>query len=740
MVITFILAIHLLSFQQGITQDAEGPNTIRHSISQALSIEASDPTTALQYLSKAIVQAEKSQDRGLLIEACLIKARILVKADNLEEALLTANRALILALEVGRESQVEQAYFLLSNIYLSKDLVSESFEFLYGGYKLSEQLRDSTKLSWYLVNLSRAEQQMGQLSNAMEISLKAKEYFENSHDTLTLAITQNTLGLIHLDLGNYTTAQAYLESATSFFQQKGNNTLLGSAYSNQARLFLLKQNIDEAERLSLKASGILEPSDRGVFLRNQTLQGSILLFRRKYTLAIEMLSGIARQQQQLNDKYGLTTTYLELGKAYSQAGLYHQAIEVYSTCIKMSRGLGLINYTRQAYLGLANATGSLKEYATAYLDLNRYVRITDSLFNLQKISEINRLESQALIMKKEKEILDQKALLIQNAEKLRQQKQKQALLYLIIALSFGVIAFAFREFRLKKNANAELARQKQQIEEQKSIAERRNRDITDSLNYARRIQQAILRASAQCKDFFPDSFIVFIPKELVSGDFYWFKKINNQTLFAIADCTGHGTPGAFMSIIGTYGLNRIVSELNYVNPGDILNSLNDLFQTSFEQREGSEIFDGMDIGLCNYDNATRELKFAGANIQLHVLRRSDLPPVSSNIATKTDANTLYQLKCEKQPIGYLLEKVEYTTHSVRLMEGDILYLFTDGYADQFGGPHGKKFRLQELRNLIVSIAPLSLDEQKTILESTYKDWKGNHTQVDDVSFIGIKIT
>jgi tetratricopeptide (TPR) repeat protein len=127
MVITFILAIHLLSFQQGITQDAEGPNTIRHSISQALSIEASDPTTALQYLSKAIVQAEKSQDRGLLIEACLIKARILVKADNLEEALLTANRALILALEVGRESQVEQAYFLLSNIYLSKDLVSESF-------------------------------------------------------------------------------------------------------------------------------------------------------------------------------------------------------------------------------------------------------------------------------------------------------------------------------------------------------------------------------------------------------------------------------------------------------------------------------------------------------------------------------------------------------------------------------------------------------------------------------------
>ena len=314
------------------------------------------------------------------------------------------------------------------------------------------------------------------------------------------------------------------------------------------------------------------------------------------------------------------------------------------------------------------------------------------------------------------------------------------LLYLIVVLSLGIMILAYREYKLKKRAYIDLTLQKTEIETQKQIVEKRNRDITDSLNYAKRIQQAILKTSLRLEEFFKESFIVFIPKDIVSGDFYWVKQKNNKILFAVSDCTGHGVPGAFMSIIGTYGLNNFVNESDLTNPGEILNEMNDLFKKSFCQDEGAEIFDGMDIGLCLYDPITRELDFAGANLPLHILRENSKPQPTSHIVHNNNVHTLYQVKPNKQPIGYIFEDINYVTHSVKLLEGDIIYIFTDGFADQFGGLYTKKFRYQELRSMICSMAEKSLEEQKTIIERTFIAWKGTNIQVDDVSFLGIKVS
>jgi serine phosphatase RsbU (regulator of sigma subunit) len=318
--------------------------------------------------------------------------------------------------------------------------------------------------------------------------------------------------------------------------------------------------------------------------------------------------------------------------------------------------------------------------------------------------------------------------------------QNQILLYLIIALSLSLVAFAYREYKLKKLANTDLSLQKNELEAQKIIVDKRNRDITDSLNYARRIQHAILKTSLRLEDFFTESFILFIPKDIVSGDFYWAKSKNGKILFALADCTGHGVPGAFMSIIGTYGLNNFVTESDLNNPGEILNEMNNLFKNSFCQSEGAEIFDGMDICLCLYDPATKELNYAGANLPLHILRENSKPQPTSHIVHSNNSHTLYQLKPNKQPIGYIFEDVNYVTHGVKLMENDILYIFTDGFADQFGGLYKKKFRYQELRQLICSIVSLPLQEQRTTLEKAFRNWKGDNVQVDDVSFMGIRIS
>jgi serine phosphatase RsbU (regulator of sigma subunit) len=322
----------------------------------------------------------------------------------------------------------------------------------------------------------------------------------------------------------------------------------------------------------------------------------------------------------------------------------------------------------------------------------------------------------------------------------KDSKQNQSLLYIIIALSLGLMIFAYREYKLKKRANIDLSLQKSEIEVQKQIVDKRNKDITDSLNYAQRIQHAILETSLSLEKFFLESFIIFVPKDIVSGDFYWIKSKNDKILFAIADCTGHGVPGAFMSIIGTYGLNNLVNEFDLTNPGEILNEMNDLFRNSFDQSEGAEIFDGMDIGLCLYNPLTKELDYSGANLPLHILRENSKPQPTSHIVHNNNTFTLYQVKPNKQPIGYIFEDTNYVTHGIKLLEGDILYLFTDGFADQFGGLYKKKYRYQELRKLICDIATKPLNEQREILNESFMTWKGDNIQVDDMSFMGLRIS
>lgn len=315
----------------------------------------------------------------------------------------------------------------------------------------------------------------------------------------------------------------------------------------------------------------------------------------------------------------------------------------------------------------------------------------------------------------------------------------QSLPYITIVLSLGLLILAYSGYKSKKRANIDLSLQKTEIENQKHIVDKRNKDITDSLNYARRIQQAIFKTSVRLEKYFAESFILFIPKDIVSGDFYWVKSKDEQVLFAVADCTGHGVPGAFMSIIGIYGLNNLVSEFNLSNPGEILNEMNSLFKNSIDQSEGAEIFDGMDICLCLYNPATKELNYAGANLPLHILRANSKPQPSSHIVHNNNHFSLYQVKPNKQPIGYIFEESNYVTHGIQLMEGDILYLFTDGFADQFGGLYRKKFRYQEIRKLLCDIATKPLKEQHSVLEETFRKWKGDNIQVDDMSFMGVKI-
>lgn len=265
-----------------------------------------------------------------------------------------------------------------------------------------------------------------------------------------------------------------------------------------------------------------------------------------------------------------------------------------------------------------------------------------------------------------------------------------------------------------------------EIVEQKKVIEEKNKDITDSIRYAKKIQDAMLPEHEFVAQLFPENFILFRPKDIVSGDFYWIANENGYRFIAVADCTGHGVPGALMSMTGDNLLNQMVIERKLESPASILNELDVAVRKSLKQdRSGTESKDGMDVALCRFNADGRELVYAGANRPLWIVR----------------SGGLLEFKAFKQSIGGLHpEGSNFREEKISLQKNDMIYLLSDGYADQFGGPQGKKFMSRKLKELLTSIANDKLSEQKAILDARLDEWRGELTQVDDILVIGIRIT
>ena len=260
---------------------------------------------------------------------------------------------------------------------------------------------------------------------------------------------------------------------------------------------------------------------------------------------------------------------------------------------------------------------------------------------------------------------------------------------------------------------------------QKEIVETQNKEIKDSILYAKRIQEAILPSQDEISKAFPDSFVLFKPRDIVSGDFYWFSEKHGKLVIAVADCTGHGVPGAFMSMIGNTLLNEIVNEKEVIEPYHILFQLRENIMKCLKQTgaEG-ENKDGMDIALCVFDRTNLHLEFAGANNPLYLISEEEL----------------LEIKGDKQPIGvYAGETKPFTNHLKVLKKGDCIYIASDGYADQFGGTNGKKFKYKQMKDLLVSSKNMSMQEQKIVLENNIEQWRGDLEQVDDILMLGIRI-
>lgn len=296
-------------------------------------------------------------------------------------------------------------------------------------------------------------------------------------------------------------------------------------------------------------------------------------------------------------------------------------------------------------------------------------------------------------------------------------EENKALFSVVFFVLAMILTFIAGFYLMRTNGEYEAI-----IVDQKEKMESKNKEITDSINYAKRIQAAILPADNVFRTQLPDSFVLYKPKDIVAGDFYWLEKKNDLVIFAAADCTGHGVPGAMVSVICNNALNRSVREFNLTDPSQILNKTREIIISEFEKSD-DEVKDGMDISLCCYNPLTKQLVWAGANNPLWIINEEGLT----------------EYKADKQPIGKFYHPKPYSSHTLQLKKNDLIFIFTDGYQDQFGGPKGKKFKASSLKNLILSLRDKSTAEQKAIIDNTFENWKGLLEQIDDVCVIGVRI-
>lgn len=304
-------------------------------------------------------------------------------------------------------------------------------------------------------------------------------------------------------------------------------------------------------------------------------------------------------------------------------------------------------------------------------------------------------------------------------------------LVLFVLLILIVIKLSIRRIKAQKEQlekiveqrTAEIAEQNKVLEVQKAEIQEKSNDILDSIKYAKRIQNAILPTDEKLNDIFENEyFVLYKPKDIVSGDFFWADRFGDDIVFSAVDCTGHGVPGAFVSIVGFNGLNRTVNEFNLRKPGEILDKLTELVVGTFSAGE-SNIKDGMDIALCNLNHQKMTVQFAGANNPLVLIRNGEIT----------------EIKGDKQPIGEFENRVNFTNNELQVQKGDCLYVFSDGYADQFGGPKGKKLKYKVLKEILLNVNNLSMAEQKAELDKAFEEWRSDYEQLDDVCIIGVRI-
>lgn len=594
------------------------------------------------------------------------------------------------------------------------------FHHVANGFRNLNEERSEYKTYTYLAN---TYEKKGEYDKAVEYSLKSLAGSEKIQDSLTAASAYTILGVLQFRRGDADKAMQYYNKAIRIFKNAGKHLSVANIYNNIGALWAEKNDFNKA-LLSFQAAEQInsEQQNKAELWSNYTNQGLMYEKLQQLERARELHSKSIQLCRDIQNNQGIATGYLNLASVEAQTNPVKAKVFL-DSAIAVARLVNNKALFYSIYFAFSEVARMTDDHRNAYAYYRQYTAYKDSILNEEKQEKIEQLQAIYETEKKDKQIE-----LLNKSKEIKDHELKQQKLVnygvaggLALMLSFSaVLGFAYRE---KKKANNKLVTANTLIEEKSRIVEEKNKDITDSISYAKKIQEAIL-PSEELFHSFADHFILYGPRDIVSGDFYFAAKVNGETILAAADCTGHGVPGAFMSLIGNELLHKAI-EKKINDPSEILAEINNGIRKALKQGEGSTApKDGMDISVCVFDQDLKQVRIASAHRPVYHVRNGELT----------------EIKPDKLSIGQFDgEKAAFTNSYVNLEKGDWIYLSSDGFADQFGGPKGKKFLSKNLRSLISAGYTEDGSTQKNLLAKAFVNWKGNAEQVDDVMLIGIGI-
>jgi serine phosphatase RsbU (regulator of sigma subunit) len=602
-----------------------------------------------------------------------------------EIAISYLNTALNYFQQTNNRSKIPSVYSTLAKIYLHQGNIPKAIEIYNTELKFVDQLKDpGADLSICLMSLGFIYKNQGNDSLALNYFNKSLRHSEKINAKDEIGASLNHIGLIYLQRKNYTTALNYFLKSLKVFE-----------------------SINDKANISTQLNNI----------------GTVYKEQNKYSEALITYKKALQLKKEVYDNEGIAFVQKNIGAIYFIQKNYTLAYLFADSALQLSKSIG---FPKNIYLSefvLSQIDSAKGNYKGAYDHFKFFVKYRDSINNetTRKASITNQIKNEY----EKKAAADS----IKTANeknlagiKLKQEQIQKYYLYGGLGITTLLGFFIYSRLRITKKQKNIIDEQKRVVEYQKEMVEEKQKEIYDSITYAKRLQKAILPPTDFINSNLNNNFVLYIPKDIVAGDFYWAEKMNDLFFIAAADSTGHGVPGAMVSVVCSNALNRAVKEFELRETGKILDKTRELVIETFEKSK-DEVKDGMDISLLCIDSKNKNIFWSGANNPLWYIQD----------------NELKEIKADKQPIGKSDHPKPFTTHQIEYKENSTFYLFTDGLADQFGGPNGKKFKYKQFSDLLLKNNNLSPNQQADLINQAFSEWKGDLEQVDDVCVIGVKL-
>ena len=584
-------------------------------------------------------------------------------------------------------------------------------------------------LCYVLQNLGISYHQKGKHNKSIDFFMRALKISEKIEDLDAKANILNSIGTVYKDLDENATAIEYFNKSYNIYADLEDFSGASSPLNNLGVIYRQGGDYKKALEFYLKSLD-LKIKSNDLYGQTATLSniGLCYSYLGDEAKTLKYCNESLELCRKIKDKAAESGTLNHLGTFYKNKKDYKKAIEYSTEALEIAKELNIPFAIRNSSKVLFDSYSGIKDYKNA-LDMHvLYISISDTIKRIENQKEVIKQEYKKSYEKQKAvdDVLNAQKVLIEQ----RAKEEQKLITYVVVIGLILVIAFlmfVFNRLKITRNQKSVIEKQKAVVVEAHAELEEKNNEITDSIKYAKRIQSAILPPDKLVKEYLQESFILYKPKDIVAGDFYWMEQVaslgingDKKILFAAADCTGHGVPGAMVSVVCNNALNRSVRECGLTDPGQILDKTREIVIQEFEKSD-EEVMDGMDIALCSLNGNI--LEYAGANNPLWILRNGEI----------------IVIKADKQPIGKFRAELPFTTHTIELQKGDAVYLFSDGYADQFGGEKGKKMKSVNFKQLLLSLQDKNMIQQKESIDIAFENWRGNLEQIDDVCVIGLRI-